>query len=90
MNPLWKPLACGCHLNRDTQAVFKNAGFHYDTLEATNHPRLFPLFSSVMIGSAHKETALPEQKHSRIDAAHGSVSRPSCFGVVFKFLASSG
>jgi ubiquinone/menaquinone biosynthesis C-methylase UbiE len=57
MNPLWKPLACGCHLNRDTQAVFRNAGFHYDTLEATNHPRLFPLFSSVMIGSAHKETA---------------------------------
>lgn len=54
MNPLWKPLACGCHLNRDTHVVFQNAGFQYDTLEAIDHPKLFPLFSSVMIGSAHK------------------------------------
>lgn len=59
MNLLWKPLVYGCQLNPDTQTVFQNAGFHCDTLEATNHPNLFPPFCSVMIGSAHKETVPP-------------------------------
>ena len=55
MNPIWKPLACGCNLNRDTKAVFSDAGFDYETIEEINHhPRMLPLFSSVMRGVAKK------------------------------------
>lgn len=28
LQPLWKPLAGGCHLNRDIPALLKEAGFH--------------------------------------------------------------
>jgi len=55
INPIWKPLACGCNLNRDTKTVFSSAGFDYETIEEINHhPRMLPLFSSVMRGVATK------------------------------------
>ena len=54
-NPLWKPLACGCNLNRNTKATFSDAGFEYDSIDELNHhPRLIPLFSSVIKGVATK------------------------------------
>jgi len=55
VNPIWKPLACGCNLNRDTKTVFSNAGFDYETIDEINHhPMLLPLFSSVIRGVAIK------------------------------------
>ncbi|PCJ20177.1 MAG: SAM-dependent methyltransferase [Gammaproteobacteria bacterium] len=53
-NPIWKPLACGCHLNRDTKSLFKDAGFRIDSIEEVDHPKMFPLFSSVILGEAVK------------------------------------
>ena len=54
-NPLWKPLACGCNLNRNTKVVFSDAGFQYDHIDELNHhPNLIPLFSSVIKGVATK------------------------------------
>lgn len=57
LNPLWKPIACGCHLNRDTRDVFQQVGFKYDKLDELNHPKMLGLFSSVILGSAHKPAA---------------------------------
>lgn len=55
INPIWKPLACGCNLNRDTKTVFSSAGFDYETIdEISHHPRMLPLFSSVIRGVAKK------------------------------------
>jgi hypothetical protein len=33
LNPLWRMISCGCNLNRDTRAVFQEAGFHFEWLE---------------------------------------------------------
>lgn len=33
LNPLWKRVAGGCHLNRDVPAMLLQAGFHVDRLE---------------------------------------------------------
>lgn len=54
INPIWKPLACGCHLNRDTKGVFETVGFQIDSIEEMNHPKMFPIFSSVILGEAVK------------------------------------
>ena len=53
-NPLWKPLACGCHLNRNTKATFDNAGFQYDSIEEINHSKLLPIMSYIIKGVASK------------------------------------
>lgn len=53
-NPVWKPLACGCHLNRDTKSVFQDSGFEIDAIEEMDHPKMFPIFSSVIVGEAVK------------------------------------
>ncbi len=54
MNPIWKPLACGCHLNRNTKHLFQLAGFDYQQIEEYHHPKMFPIFSSVIHGVAVK------------------------------------
>ena len=33
LNPLWRPLAAGCNINRDTAALVKKAGFAFDWVE---------------------------------------------------------
>ncbi|MBI3699948.1 MAG: class I SAM-dependent methyltransferase [Afipia sp.] len=33
LNPIWKKLACGCNLNRDTAALLKDAGFSIGAME---------------------------------------------------------
>ena len=33
VNPLWNILSCGCNLNRDTRAVFEEAGFRFEWIE---------------------------------------------------------
>jgi ubiquinone/menaquinone biosynthesis C-methylase UbiE len=56
-NPLWKPIACGCHLNRNTYGVFQKVGFKYEKLDEMDHPKMLGLFSSVILGSARKPAA---------------------------------
>ena len=33
LNPMWKTLACGCNLNRDTAALLSEAGFTIDKID---------------------------------------------------------
>lgn len=54
LNSIWKPLACGCHLNRNTKRLFQHAGFDYQRIEEYSHPKMFPIFSSVIHGVAVK------------------------------------
>ncbi|HBC57453.1 MAG TPA: SAM-dependent methyltransferase [Gammaproteobacteria bacterium] len=54
LNPIWKPLACGCHLNRNTKHMFEQAGFNYQQIEEYHHSKMFPIFSSVIEGIAVK------------------------------------
>ncbi|MDY7025172.1 MAG: class I SAM-dependent methyltransferase [Pseudomonadota bacterium] len=58
-NPIWKPLACGCNLNRDTKSLFAETGFVYEAVdEFHHHPRMLPLLSSVIRGVAAKPAAI--------------------------------
>lgn len=43
LTPLWKPLAGGCHLNRDIPALLKEGGFKVDELETMYLPGPRPL-----------------------------------------------
>lgn len=52
LNPVWKKVACGCHLNRDTAATFRAAGFRYTEFEAFEHPKVPALAGAVIRGSA--------------------------------------
>lgn len=55
VNPFWKIFACGCHLNRDTEILFKDAGFKYQTIERYRNVRMSPPFAAWMIrGEATK------------------------------------
>ncbi|MDF1820770.1 MAG: class I SAM-dependent methyltransferase [Alcanivoracaceae bacterium] len=48
LEPVWKPLACGCHLHRDTGALFRQAGFDTSGLETWQHPDL-PAFAGFLL-----------------------------------------
>jgi len=51
LNPLWQPMACGCNLNRDTGAVFEQAGFNMADVRVTYHPDIpLPLVRPVIEG----------------------------------------
>lgn len=52
LNPAWKKLACGCHLNRDTAATFRAAGFRFSEFEAFEHPKVPALAGAIIRGSA--------------------------------------
>ena len=52
IQPVWKPLACGCHLNRDTGRTLAHAGLDVSGLSYWQHPAL-PKFAGFMLsGSA--------------------------------------
>ena len=54
-NPWWRVFACGCCLNRDTETLFAEAGFEYQTLTKFRNPRMSPPFAAWMIkGQASK------------------------------------
>lgn len=38
LNPLWSRIAAGCHLDRDTAAALRRAGFQIETLETRRIP----------------------------------------------------
>lgn len=51
LQPVWKPLACGCHLNRDTATLFANAGLDISALRHWQHPKL-PRFAGFLLSGA--------------------------------------
>lgn len=53
LTPLWKRLAGGCHLDRDTAALIANAGFEIDRLETGYMPGA-RLLSYIYEGCAHR------------------------------------
>lgn len=54
LTPAWKVLGCGCHLNRDTAATFKEAGFHFHRIRRYEHPKMMRLGSAIIQGIALK------------------------------------
>ena len=52
--PVWRHLGCGCHLNRDTAAALKNAGFHFEKLRRYDHPGMMKLGAAMIQGAAVK------------------------------------
>lgn len=52
LNPLWNRVACGCNLNRDTAATFREAGFRFVDFEAFEHPKVPALAGAVIRGRA--------------------------------------
>jgi len=52
LNPAWKKLACGCNLNRDTAAIFREAGFRFAELDAFEHPKVPALAGAIIRGRA--------------------------------------
>lgn len=54
VDPLQRVFACGCTLTRDTEALIREAGFAFDSLESIDcpdmpppHPKLYPLILGV-------------------------------------------
>ncbi|RZU47095.1 methyltransferase family protein [Fluviicoccus keumensis] len=54
LTPAWKVLGCGCHLNRDTAATFKEAGFRFHRIRRYEHPKMMRLGSAIIQGIALK------------------------------------
>lgn len=52
LNPAWKKVACGCNLNRDTAALFRQAGFRMDECDAFEHPKVPALAGAMIRGRA--------------------------------------
>jgi ubiquinone/menaquinone biosynthesis C-methylase UbiE len=54
LNPLWRRLSCGCHMNRQTHETLQQAGFAHFSLERQKAPALGVLFREVIRGWAEK------------------------------------
>jgi ubiquinone/menaquinone biosynthesis C-methylase UbiE len=52
VNPVWKKLACGCQLDRDTTRTFRDAGFRFVSLDAFEHPKVPALANALIRGKA--------------------------------------
>lgn len=52
VNPLWRKLACGCELTRDTTSTFRDAGFRFLELDSFEHPKVPALANAVIRGTA--------------------------------------
>ena len=52
VEPIWKPLAGGCHLTRDIGALFQKAGFAFDRTETMYLPSTPKIAGFVSWGSA--------------------------------------
>ena len=54
VTPAWKHLACGCHLNRDTEALFERCGFQFEQIARYRHPDMPALAGAIIEGVAIK------------------------------------
>ncbi|MEE2729339.1 MAG: class I SAM-dependent methyltransferase [Pseudomonadota bacterium] len=54
INPLWRKLACGCEITRDTRSLFEAAGFHFEHIRDFEHPKVPPLMAPIISGVAVK------------------------------------
>ncbi|MAR89655.1 MAG: class I SAM-dependent methyltransferase [Pseudomonadota bacterium] len=52
INPVWRKLACGCEINRDTRTLFEQAGFHYRQIKDFEHPKVPSLMAPIIAGVA--------------------------------------
>jgi ubiquinone/menaquinone biosynthesis C-methylase UbiE len=52
LNPLWRKVACGCEINRDTRRLFEQAGFVYDSIDDFIHPKVPALVAPIITGIA--------------------------------------
>lgn len=50
LNPLWKKMACGCEITRDTRGFFERAGFQFEALREWNHEKAISLVAPVISG----------------------------------------
>jgi ubiquinone/menaquinone biosynthesis C-methylase UbiE len=54
IEPLWTPLACGCHLSRNTARLFAETGFDVSGLSHWQHPKVPKLAGFMLSGEARK------------------------------------
>lgn len=54
VNPVWRKLACGCEITRDTRQLFEDAGFRYESIKDFEHPKVPPLMAPIIAGVATK------------------------------------
>ncbi|MCC1496432.1 class I SAM-dependent methyltransferase [Alcanivorax sp. 1008] len=54
IEPVWTPMACGCHLSRDTYQLFEQAGFDVSGLRRWQHPKIPKLAGFMLSGTALK------------------------------------
>lgn len=54
VDPVWKHLGCGCHLNRDTESAIRQAGFAIQAIDRFQHPKMMVLGASIIQGTAVK------------------------------------
>jgi ubiquinone/menaquinone biosynthesis C-methylase UbiE len=59
LNPMWKLINNGCHLNRDTRAAIERAGFEFDRLDQFSERRIpFAIVQPHLMGIAHKHDSV--------------------------------
>lgn len=54
INPVWRKVACGCEITRDTRQLFESAGFRYQQIDDFEHPKVPPLMAPIISGIAIK------------------------------------
>lgn len=54
IEPLWMPLACGCHLSRDSYSLLEQAGFDVSQLQRWQHPKIAKFAGFMLSGTALK------------------------------------
>ena len=52
LTPIQKVIGCGCHLNRDAQAIMHSAGFDVADIERVEEPRMHALVREHAFGAA--------------------------------------
>lgn len=50
LNPVWKHLACGCHLNRPTPDILRDAGFDLTNARSYHHPKIPAFIDQILEG----------------------------------------
>jgi len=62
LNPLWKRIACGCDLTRNTKKFFDERGFHFEEIKEYVHPKSLRVTSHKIQGIAVKDKS-PSDKN---------------------------